>query len=161
MIEYRESLSPREERATLVGVVVLVLVSASLFHPTLTAYVSLHQVQTATVAVDDVHLDDGAEALVVELTVENPTGQQVTVTGAQIFARVDGTLVNSVAGTQVGEAPIPARGTTTTGVRLPLVDDHTETVQRWADGDGQLALSGELRVRIRDRQEGIRLEWSE
>lgn len=158
MVGYGDRLSGRTKRGALVVAVAVGVVTALLFHSSLLAYVSLYEVSTADVSADSARLADDGDAIVVQLRVSNPSSREVTVTGAQVFARVNGTLVNDVGGVEVNRTTLAPGRTSTVTLRLPLLADRSTAVSAWTSGNASLVLSGDLGVSVRGRTMTVRFE---
>lgn len=155
-----ELVPPRRlPSAVTVGLGLVFVLAAAMFVPTAVGFVSYDQVQTADVTVEEVRFADDGSTLELTIAFTNPTFSEVEVISAEMYARVDGDIVNHIAGVRADAGSISGGETRRFEVRMPLRAGQTDRVEA-AFESGRLLISGELWVEVSNERRPVTVEES-
>lgn len=145
--------------AATIALILTFVLTASMFVPTAVGFVSYDQVQTAEMTVERIDVADDGEMLLLSIAFANPTIETVDVVGAELYARVDGDIVNHIAGVRADQATVPTGETRRFHVRVPIRDGQVDRVQQALDS-GNLVFSGNIWVEVSNERRTVDLERS-
>lgn len=145
--------------ATTIALILTFVITASMFVPTAVGFVSYDQVQTAEMTVEEIDIVDDGSTLHLTIAFSNPTIATVDVVGAELFAYVDGDIVNHIAGVRADQTTVSPGETQQFDVRVPIRDGQTERVEQ-ALASGNLVLSGDIWVEVSNERRTVNLKRS-